>query len=137
MMVYFAIKNGIPVHHRDLEAMKNIDGLEPITSKSEAEFLSYDNLVRVIDGGLFFGKTNKEKADEAARDRIAEIDASLRLIDLKAGERPTRESLLWLKQKFGDEFDIGAVIRAEEYESTANELRTERQSLTESLESSS
>jgi hypothetical protein len=133
-MVYFAIKNGEPIHHRDIEFMREQEGVEPTASKTEAEFLAYENLVRVIDGSLFFGKTQKEKDDEAVRSRIQEIDNELKNIDSNTGERSTRESFLWLKQKFGEEFSIEAVSRIEQCEARANELRTERRTLEESLE---
>jgi hypothetical protein len=134
-MVYFAIKDGEAIHHRDLKAMKEWEGVKnPLATMTEAEFLSYDNLVRVIDGKLFFGKTPKEKLDEAANLRITEIDAELKKIDLKSGERATRDSIKWLKEKFGEEFDIAAAGIVDEWEAKAVTFREERQQLKDSLE---
>jgi hypothetical protein len=132
-MVYFARKGNEVVHHTDLKAMREWDGLEPEIQLTDAEFLSHGNLARLIDGKIFFGKTAKERLDAEAQDRINQIDISLRKIDARTGGRPLRAAILALKNDMPPsvEFDIQ---KLEEMEGRAEELRTERAVLVESIE---
>ena len=70
------------MHHTDLNAMKEMDGIEkPDLVITEEEFEAAGGLVRLIDGKIFLGKTDAEKsADETAetvrqcRRNLAETD---------------------------------------------------------------
>jgi hypothetical protein len=132
-MVYFARKGNDVVHHTDLKAMREWEGVQPESQLTEAEFLAYDNLARIVDGEIFFGKTGKEKADEEALARIEEIDAALRDIDAKIGGRPVRAAVLALKGDLPPSVKTD-IERIEATEGRAEELRAERGALVESLE---
>jgi hypothetical protein len=62
--VYLAKKNGSVVHHTDIKAMGDIDGVEPEKQITDTEFEAAGGLVRIIGGEIFVGKTNEEKAAE-------------------------------------------------------------------------
>jgi hypothetical protein len=132
-MVYFARKGNQVVHHTDLNAMREWEGVQPETQLTDAEFLAYDNLARLIDGQIYFGKTGKEKADEEAQARIEAIDASLQAIDAKIGGRPLRAAILALKGDLPSSVGVD-IERIETMEGAAGELRAERAALVESLE---
>jgi hypothetical protein len=73
------------VCHASLEAAAQIDGLsrKPDKTVTEVQFSEAGGLARVIDGKIALGRTAKEEADEAARKRIAEIDARFAEIEQK------------------------------------------------------
>jgi hypothetical protein len=124
-MVYFARKGNGVVHHTDLNAMRDWDGVEPEAQLTEAEFLSYENLVRLINGEIFFGKTPKEKADEGTQKRIDEIDAALRNIDSRSAGRSLRAAVLAIKDNMPSSVS-GDIQVLEALEEKAQELRAER-----------
>jgi hypothetical protein len=131
-MVYFAIKGNEVIQHTDPVAMEKWDNVKPQKRLSNAEFLAFENLARVIDGKIFFGKTNKEKEDDAAQERIQEIDLELKAIDNTAGARPLRGALLSIKNVAA--INAGADIqKLEAYETRAVALREERRQKTELL----
>ena len=76
-MVYLWKKNGVVYHHTDLDAAAQLDGLTtaPDMTVSKTDFEAAGGIVRLLDGEIVFGKTDREIADEAARQRMAEIDA--------------------------------------------------------------
>jgi hypothetical protein len=62
--VYLARKNGSVVHHTDIKAMGDIDGVEPEKQVTDTEFEAAGGLVRIISDEIFIGKTDEEKATE-------------------------------------------------------------------------
>jgi hypothetical protein len=130
-MIYFARKGNDVVHHTDIKAMKELDGAEPEQQLTRAEFMAYGNLARVIGGKIFFGRTAKEKSDDEARTRIAEIDAALSAINLKQ-IRPAAEISHATGNKKAVPADAVAKINALEDEAAA--LRLERAALVESFD---
>jgi chaperonin cofactor prefoldin len=132
-MVYFARKGNNVIHHTDINAMREWDGLKPETQLTEVEFLAYDNQVRLIDGNIFFGKTPKEQADQQARDRINEIDQQLKSIDAQSAGRSLRAAILAIKDDLPPSVAVD-VQKLEALETQAQELRAERAALVASLE---
>jgi hypothetical protein len=132
-IVYFAMRGDEVIHHTDLNAMLEWDGLEPEKELTTEDFLSYGNIARVIEGEIFFGKTPKEKEDERITGEIADIDRELASIDQKTGPRPMRAAILALKgiAAVTAATDIGKV---EESETRATLLRLNRAELVEGLE---
>jgi len=65
-MVYVAKKkDGTLVHHTSKAAMKDLDGIsKPDWEVTDAEFEAANGLMRLINGELFLGKTDAEKAAE-------------------------------------------------------------------------
>ena len=85
-MVYLARKNGAVIHHTDMEAMKTMDGIGKAEMEiSDEEFEAAGSLARIIDGKIFIGKTDEEKAADDARE-LRRMDR-LRL-DRSAAYRP-------------------------------------------------
>jgi hypothetical protein len=76
-MVYLAQKNGEVIHHTDSTIMQGWEGVEPEMTLTEEEFASYGNLARIIDGAIFLGKTDTEKAADSAREEIKRIKAEI------------------------------------------------------------
>ena len=69
--VYLAIKGDVVIHHTDLSAMESMDGIsQPDMTITEEEFYAAEGLARLIDGKIFLGKTDAEKAREEAIERI-------------------------------------------------------------------
>ena len=76
--VYLARKNGAVVHHTDLEAMKQLDGIaKPELTISAAEFEAAGSLARIIEGQIVIGKTDAEKAAEAERANLIAEESAL------------------------------------------------------------
>ena len=70
-MVYLAKKENKVIHHTSKQAMLEMDGIsKPDMTITEEEFYAADGLVRLIDGKIFLGKTDAEKAREEAIERI-------------------------------------------------------------------
>jgi hypothetical protein len=71
------------VHHTDLDAAAQIDGLsrQPDKTVTEEQFSAAGSLARIINNKIVLGKTATEEEDVAARERIAEIDARFEKID--------------------------------------------------------
>lgn len=69
--VYLAIKGDAVIYHTDKQAMLEMDGIaEADMEISDEEFVKAGYLVRLIDGKIFLGKTDAEKAREEAIERI-------------------------------------------------------------------
>lgn len=69
--IYLAIKGDAVIHHTSTQAMLEMDGIsKPDMTITEEEFYAADGLVRLIDGKIFLGKTDAEKAREKAIERI-------------------------------------------------------------------
>jgi len=84
-MVYLAIKNGEVVHHTSLDAMRRIDGVhEPALSITDKQYADAEGILRVIDGAIFVGKTDAEKAADAARAELDAIKADIASRDYRA-----------------------------------------------------
>jgi uncharacterized small protein (DUF1192 family) len=71
------------VYHTSLEAAAQIDGLsrQPDKTVTEVQFSEAGSLIRLINNKIVLGKTPKEKMDEEALKRIAEIDARFAAIE--------------------------------------------------------
>lgn len=86
-MVYLARKNGAVIHHTDMEAMKTMDGIGKAELEiSDEEFEAAGSLARIIDGKIFIGKTDEEKAADDARVRIAALKKKLAETDYIAAK---------------------------------------------------
>jgi len=85
-MVYLARKGDVVVHHTDLDAMREMDGVEPEMEISDAEFEEAGSFARIIDGEIFIGKTDAEKAKEDAERKIAQLKAKLAATDYIAAK---------------------------------------------------
>jgi hypothetical protein len=127
-MVYLAKQNGEVVHHTDLAAMKQFNGIEtPDLVITDDEFQAANGLLRIIDGEIFVGLTDGEQADEARQKRIAEIDKALQAVDAKSA-RASRSVALAVAQNIQpDEADVQTLTALE---NQAGELRTELRALT-------
>lgn len=76
--VYLAIKGDVVIHHTDLSAMETMDGISvPDMTITEEEFEAAGGLVRLIDGKIFLGKTDAEKASEEAIEKIRVLKMQL------------------------------------------------------------
>jgi hypothetical protein len=122
--VYLARKNGIVVHHTDLQAMKDIDGIDaPELTITDMEFEAAGGLARIINDGIFLGKTAAEIAVEANQARVVEIDAELRTINEKAARSVQAVTSAIVRGEQPDDVDVRYL---QEYEDRAEELRSER-----------
>ena len=82
--VYLAIKGDVVIHHTDLSAMKTMDGISvPDMTITEEEFEAAGGLVRLIDGKIFLGKTDAEKASEEAIEKIRVLKMQLAETDYR------------------------------------------------------
>jgi hypothetical protein len=71
MNIYLAKKNGVVIHHTDLTAMRDMDGISaPDLTITDQEFSAADGLARIIDGEIFLGKTEAEIQAEQNERRI-------------------------------------------------------------------
>ena len=85
--VYLAIKGDVVIHHTDLSAMESMDGIsQPDMTITEEEFYAADGLVRLIDGRIFLGKTDAEKAREEAIEKIRVLKKNLAETDYIAAK---------------------------------------------------
>lgn len=85
--VYLAIKGDVVIHHTDLSAMKTMDGISvPDITITEEEFEAAGGLVRLIDGKIFLGKTDVEKASEEAIEKIRALKMQLAETDYIASK---------------------------------------------------
>ena len=76
--VYLAIKGDVVIHHTSLSAMKTMDGISvPDMTITEEEFEAAGGLVRLVDGKIFLGKTDAEKASEEAVEKIRVLKKQL------------------------------------------------------------
>jgi hypothetical protein len=84
-MVYLAQKDGGVVHHTNLKAMRDMDGIEtPEMSVPDEIFEAAGSLVRVIAGQIVVGKTSAETAAEEAATEIVRIKAEIEARDYRA-----------------------------------------------------
>lgn len=125
--VYLAIKGDVVVHHTDLSAMLEMDGIEKadMTITSE-KFEAIEGLARVIEGKIFLGKTENEKKIKANNTRIAEIDKILTLIDAESARSSRAVSYAFATSSTPDKKDVEKV---KEYEEKSIKLRSEREKL--------
>ena len=85
--VYLTIKGDVVIHHTDLSAMKTMDGISvPDMTITEEEFEAAGGLVRLIDGKIFLGKTDAEKASEEAIEKIRVLKMQLAETDYIASK---------------------------------------------------
>lgn len=85
--VYLAIKGDVVIHHTDLSAMESMDGIsQPDMTITEEEFYAADGLVRLINGRIFLGKTDAEKASEEAIEKICVLKKNLAETDYIAAK---------------------------------------------------
>jgi hypothetical protein len=126
-MVYLAKKNGAVIHHTDLDAMQDMDGIStPDLTVTDEEFDAAGGLARIIDGAIVLGRTDAEVEEEEAERRVSAIDAELRSIDAKSG-RPARAVSRALAK--GEQPDPADAAKLDEYEGRAASLRLELTSL--------
>jgi len=86
-MVYLAKKDGGVIHHTDLQAMMELDGIEkPDMEISDEEFEAAGCLARLIDGEIFLGKTGAEKTAEENGQRIVILKRHLAETDYVAAK---------------------------------------------------
>jgi hypothetical protein len=127
-MVYLAKKNGEVIHHTDLAAMKQMDGVEtPDLAVTDEAFQAANGLLRIIDDEIFLGPTEQEQAEEARQNRIAEIDKALQAIDVKSARASRAVALAVAGNNQPDKSDIQTLTAQE---NQAEELRSELRSLT-------
>lgn len=130
--VYLAIKGDVVVHHTDLSAMAQMDGIsKPDMTITEEEFEAAGSIARVIDGKIFLGKTDKEKKIEADKKRIAEIDERLSEIDTLAARCSRAVAYAFATGGTPGKEDVAKV---KEYEEEAGRLREERSKLEKEIE---
>jgi hypothetical protein len=76
--VYLIKKGGNVIAHRDLAAMKQLDGIaKPDKTITVAEWEAAGSIARIIGGEIVLGKTAEEKKAEGNQARIAEIKGLL------------------------------------------------------------
>jgi hypothetical protein len=129
MNIYLAKKNGSVIAHTDLEAMRELDGVNtPDMEVPEAEWYAAEGLARIIRGKIFLGKTDAEKQAETNHARIAEIDAVLEALDQRAGTGRAPRTLLL---EYAESAGLGGneVQKLREAEEAAQVLREERAAL--------
>jgi hypothetical protein len=120
-MVYLAKKNGRVIAHTDLEAMKDLDGVEtPDMTITEADWQAAEGLARIIDGEIFLGKTDVEKRSEKEAevkerrdrvlletvDRVNGIRWEAMSGDEKEKWREYRQALLDIPEQEGYPFEV-------------------------------
>jgi hypothetical protein len=87
MNVYLAKKNGMVIHHTDLTAMQDMDGIgTPDMTITGSELETAGGLARIIDGEIFLGKTEVEKQTEQNTQRIQELLVATDYIAVKIAE---------------------------------------------------
>jgi hypothetical protein len=125
--VYLWKADGRVIAHTNLEAAAQLDGLTgtPHRIVTDQEWAAAQGLARVIGGEIFLGKTDEEKAVEAAQQRVAEIDTELAAINSRAGAGRAPRSLL-LQQAENEQLGGLDVEKLQEAETEAQALRTER-----------
>ena len=90
--VYLAIKGDVVVHHTDLSAMAQMDGIsKPDITITEEEFEAAGGLVRLINGKIFLGKTDAEKESEEAVKKIRVLKMQLAETDYIASKIAERQ----------------------------------------------
>jgi hypothetical protein len=86
-MVYLAKKGDQVVHHTNLEAMKELDGIEkPDMEIPDAEFEAAGCMARLVNGEILIGKTEGEKSSEANEKRIIVLKHQLAETDYVAAK---------------------------------------------------
>jgi hypothetical protein len=123
-MVYLAKKNGAVVAHADQQARLEMDGVSPEKTVSDQEWEAAEGIARIIDGAIFLGKTDAEKAKEAAGQRIVEIDYALAALDQKT-IRSSRD-IAWADHN-GQTPDPDDVAYLTKYEADIAALKVERE----------
>ena len=85
--VHLAIKGDVVIHHTDLSAMAQMDGIsKPDITITEEEFEAAGGLVRLINGKIFLGKTDAEKESEEAVKKIRVLKMQLAETDYIASK---------------------------------------------------
>jgi hypothetical protein len=126
-MVYLAKKNGEVIHHTNLAAMKSMDGIDtPDLTITEEAFQAAGGLLRIIDGGIFIGPTQEEKAAEICKNRITEIDKALQAVDAKSARASRAVALAVAQGSQPNEADVQTLT---DLENQAEELRSEMREL--------
>lgn len=76
--MYLGIKGDAVVHHTDLNAMKEMDGIEkPDLVITEEEFEKAGGLVRLMKGKIFLGKTDAEKTADETMETVRQYKQNL------------------------------------------------------------
>jgi hypothetical protein len=93
-MIYLYVVNNTVEPHANKEFAENVLKLgEPIAVLTQKEWENYEGLARMIDGELFFGKTQEEKNADIAEEARSKRD---RLI----------ESVRWRIERHNDEVEL-------------------------------
>jgi hypothetical protein len=118
--VYLWKVDGCVIAHTNLEAAEQLDGLsrEPDKTITEDQYSAAGGLARVINNKIVLGKTQRERDEEEARTRIAEIDASFAEIE--------RKMLRPMAAHVKGNPDAEDIQRLDEYEAGLKNLRAER-----------
>jgi hypothetical protein len=121
---YLIKKGGNVIAHRDLSAMKQLDGIaKPDKIITIAEWEAAGGMARLINGTIFLGKTAEEKQAEANQARLIEIQRDLDAIDAKSG-RASRSVALAISK--GEQPASGDIQRLTSLEAEAAALREEK-----------
>jgi hypothetical protein len=131
MDVYLWKDGNTVIRHIDLTVAAERNGFTqpPDKTITDEEFYAAGCLVRVIDGEIFLGKTEKEKADELAREEIIEIDTQFAEIERKM-IRPMLAHINGTKTQYD-------IDRLNELTEKADTLRAKRKQKEDSLEEES
>jgi hypothetical protein len=121
--VYLVKKNGKVIAHTDLQAMKELEGVEkPDMTITSAEWDAAEGLARIIGNKIVLGKTAAEKEDDEKQAKIAKYKAELAAIDREAGAgRAIRGLALAAADKAGvkgEDYD-----RLKDFETNADSVR--------------
>jgi hypothetical protein len=84
-MVYLVVKDGRVIPHTDLEAMKALEGADVQYQEiPDEQFYQAEGLIRLVDGKLFFGKTDAEKQSELDNEELQKIKIEIASHDYRA-----------------------------------------------------
>jgi len=128
--IYLAKKDDRVVVHADKQAMFDLDEVEPELEITADEFYSKGCLARLINGEIFLGKTDEEKAEDEKQEKIADCLRQLEKIDHDSGAgRAVRRSIIDLNdilQTISPAYEVDEnddIHRIINFEWEANSLR--------------
>ena len=134
-MIYLAKKEGAVVAHADKASMMELDGVTPEMEVAEADWQAAEGLARIINGKIFLGRTDEEKAALKREEEITALKARLDEIDRDSGAgRSLRKTALNMGEAlekagtfdFADDFDLRKIA---EWENEAASIREKLRSL--------
>ena len=122
--VYLWIADNRVIHHTDLDAAAQLDGLtrEPDKTVAAAEYEAAECMARVIGGKIVVGKTQAEIAEQEEQAQISAYKAELAIIDGDAATgRASRDLLLEIAERLGIESAAVEILRG--FEAKADPIR--------------